>query len=109
PPQAGAGTRRADMKGASTASFIAPGAPDVALARPRAEKLRRCIVAGVAAVVLSACAASPERTAWEVADARARWLDRFHLDERRCERQGGFIFQERHTPDALRLGPREPE
>lgn len=97
------------MKATPIVPFIALGAPKIPRLRPRTEKLRQPIVAAVAALVITACAAGPERTAWEVADARARWLDRFHVDQRRCERQGGLIVQERHTPDALRLGPREPE
>ena len=96
------------MKATSIAVFI-PAVPNVASVRLRAARLRVSIVTAAVAAVLTACAASPEQAAWEIADAHARWLDRFHSDRRTCERQGGFIVQERHMPDALRLGPREPE
>ncbi len=60
-------------------------------------------------LLMASCAASPEQTSFEIADGRARWLDRFHADEIACRASGGHIVQERHSPDSIRVGEKGPE
>lgn len=60
-------------------------------------------------LVLGGCATDPGQRAYEVADFRVRWLDRYQADQRNCERAGGVIVQERHGPEPLRIGKRGPE
>jgi hypothetical protein len=60
-------------------------------------------------VMLAACAGAPEQRAYETANWRAAWLDRFHTDSEACQAEGGHIVQERHQPTPIRIGATPPE
>lgn len=77
--------------------------------RRRACRTLPCVLLMVALAPIAACSGTPERHAYEIADARAEWLDRFSADRRACASLGGVIVQERHQPDSLRVGDSRPE
>lgn len=58
---------------------------------------------------IAACSGTPEQHAYEIADRRAEWLDKFSVDRRACASLGGVIVQERHQPDSIRVGGPDPE
>jgi len=62
-----------------------------------------------ALVILAACAGTPQQRAYEIANWRAAWLDRFHTDKKVCEEEGGHIVQERNQPTSIRIGTMPPE
>jgi hypothetical protein len=95
----GGALRRADMNAKLIGTFVRR------LCCPAPTKRLLILTAAMAA----GCAATPEDTAYEVADFRARWLDRLESERRECVARGGYIVQERSSPDRLRIGERRLE
>lgn len=67
------------------------------------------ILLTIAFLPIAACSGMPEQRAYDIADRRAEWLDRFSVDKRACAAHGGVIVQERHQPDSIRIGGSGPE
>lgn len=113
PPPAGGASRRVEMNAKLIDAFnLASLLPFTPAACPPSDGTHIRRLTGLLVLIVAmaaACAATPEQTAYEVADARVRWLDRFHADRHECAARGGYMVQERHRPDGLRIGGRGPE